>query len=74
MPHILGFSIRSSGRDLNAVRRPRRVAAVVAPAEPVLEPEELTKPDLANLAVAVGVEPTGTKAEVTKRVKKQTDG
>jgi hypothetical protein len=82
MPHITGFSVRSSGRDLNAVRRPVRAvaASLVKDAtsvevEPVvLEPEELTKPDLANLAVAVGVEPSGTKAEVAKRVKKKTDG
>jgi hypothetical protein len=72
MPYILGYSVRSSGRDLNAVRRVRRVAPVVVeqPAVVKTEPalDEMLKSDLVSLAESTGVDSSGTKADILARL------
>jgi hypothetical protein len=52
------FSVRSSGRDLAQVRRPKQ--------KPVLT--DLKKPELVALAAERGVDASGTKAELLERL------
>lgn len=58
---IRGFSVRSSGRDLRAVRRPVPTVAVA-----VTEP--LKKAELVALAEERGLDTSGTKAELSARL------
>lgn len=57
------ISKRSSGRDITLVRR-----APLRRRPPVLEPADLNKADLANLAAAEGLDTSGTKAELLAEV------
>lgn len=52
---------RTSGRDLKAVRRPKRTV-------PRETAEKMKKAQLVDLAAAQGVEATGTKAELIERL------
>lgn len=78
MPSIYGFSVRSSGRDLTAVRRPRRMAAgrpkVIDPveAEPVVL-DDMLKAEIVALAESRGVDSSGTKAEIVARLERSDD-
>lgn len=58
MPVIRSFAIRSSGRDLRAVRRPVR---------PVSAPEP-TKAELVALAKERGLDTRGNKADIAARL------
>lgn len=81
MPSIYGFSVRSSGRDLTAVRRPRRMAParprVIEPVEPVeAEPvvlDDMLKSEIVALAESRGVDSSGTKAEIVARLERSDD-
>jgi hypothetical protein len=57
---ITRFSVRSSGRDLKAVRRPKTTA------KPDLA--SLRKRELVALAESQGVDSTGTVAELRERL------
>jgi hypothetical protein len=57
---ITRFSVRSSGRDLSAVRRPK------ATAKPDLA--SLRKRELVALAESQGVDSTGTVADLRERL------
>lgn len=61
MSAITRFSVRSSGRDITAVRRPKAVAKPV-------QLTELKKADLVALAEAQGVDAGGTKADIVERL------
>jgi hypothetical protein len=72
MPSITRFSVRSSGRDLTVVRRPRRQRLLVK-ATPVIEPEpakpaEMLKADVVALAESRGIDASGTKADILARL------
>jgi DNA topoisomerase IA len=70
LSEIRSFAVRSSGRDLTAVRR--RVKEVVEPVaelvdEPV-DPASLKKAELVELAESRGVDTSGTKADIVERL------
>lgn len=58
---IRSFAIRSSGRDLRAVRRATPTLAVALPEPP-------TKAELVTLAKARGLDTRGTKADISARL------
>jgi hypothetical protein len=57
---ITRFSVRSSGRDLSAVRRPSKAA------KPDLA--SLRKPELVALAESQGIDSSGTVAALRERL------
>ena len=66
MSTITRFAVRSNGRVLSAVRRPK-------PAKPV-DLSALKKAELVELAEAKGVETEGTKADIVERLGTVVDG
>jgi hypothetical protein len=56
---ITRFSVRSSGRDLSAVRRPRKAK---------VDHASLKKAELIELAEAQGIDSSGTKADLVERL------
>lgn len=66
LSELYRFSVRTSGRDLSQVRRPKpsvsRAAALA-----------LKKPELQALAEEHGVETSGTKAEIVDRLTGESD-
>lgn len=58
MSSITRFSVRTSGRNLREVRRPK----------PAVDPTTLKKAELAALAEARGVDTSGTKADILARL------
>lgn len=58
MPTITRFAVRSSGRVLADVRRPKRTPAL----------QTLKKAELVELAESKGVEASGTKADIVERL------
>lgn len=61
MPHITRFSVRSSGRDIRAVRRPVPTVALA-----VLT--GLKKDELVRLAEERELDTSGTRADLTARL------
>ena len=58
---ITRFKVRSSGRDLTAVRRPK-------PSFSRLALSAMKKAEVVAIAEEIGVDPEGTKAEVIDRL------
>lgn len=63
---IKSWSVRSSGRDIQAVRRPD--GATLARKSGLADPATLKKAELVALAEAQGVDTSGTKAEIVERL------
>jgi hypothetical protein len=63
---ITRFSVRSSGRDIRAVRRPAPTVA-----KPTVE--GLRKAELVELAEERGLDTSGTKAEIAERLTSDDD-
>lgn len=76
MPSITRFAVRSSGRDVTLVRRPRRMAAGrPRPVEPDPAPAlgDMLKADLVSLAESRGIDSSGTKADILARLESADD-
>lgn len=67
MSHITRFAVRSSGRDVTLVRRPKPNFARSTLAA-------MKKADVVAIAEDVGVDPSGTKDEIVDRLAEPTDG
>lgn len=67
---IKSFSVRSSGRDIRAVRRIDR--ATQTRKSGLADPATLKKAELVALAESQGVDASGTKADLVERL--GTDG
>ena len=66
MSQITRFAVRNNGRVLADVRRPD--AARMAVKAGVADLGSMKKADLVALAEAQGVDPSGTKADITERL------
>jgi hypothetical protein len=66
LSELYHFSVRSSGRDLTAVRRPKKLIL-----KKVIEPDHISalkKPELVALAEEQGLDTSGTRAELIERL------
>jgi hypothetical protein len=63
---ITRFSVRSSGRDIRAVRRPD--PASLARKSGLADPASLKKAELVAMAEAQGIDSSGTKADIVERL------
>lgn len=73
---IRAFNVRTSGRDLTAVRRPdrTRLAAKAVQVQSVaIDPASLKKAELVELAGSRGKATTGTKADIAARLAESND-
>lgn len=63
---ITRFSVRSSGRDVQAVRRPDPASQFRKSG--LVDPASLKKAELVAMAEAQGIDSSGTKADIVERL------